>query len=799
MESRILSADWRFTLEDVPQAWQKGFDDAAWRVVSLPHDWAVEHPFSTQYSSGTGYLPGGVGWYRQGFTLEEGERGKRVELLFDGVYNHSSVWVNGYFLGGRPNGYVPFRFDVTDAVCFGEAGNVISVRVDHSDPADSRWFTGSGITRKVTLILRDPVHVAPDGVFVVTESADAREALLRVHTRVENGLGATLRQTLYYQDGDEHDEHEDKNGKIAAETCVRIQSPDTSQTLCVERPHLWSVESPYLYRLVTTVEMDGVARDAVSTPIGLRVFQFDPEKGFVLNGEPLKLKGVCVHHDAGCLGAAVRAPVWRRRLLALKALGVNALRMSHNPHMPELYDLCDEMGLLVMDEAFDEWEGFKNKWRTGHNVAPPHHAGYAADFPEWHARDVVAMVLRDRNHPCVILWSIGNEIDYPNDPYAHPRFSEMIGNNDANKPDREFVYDPSRPNAERIVPIARALYALVKAADPTRPVTAALAFPELSTLTGFADELDVVGYNYKEHLFREDHARFPNRPLLASEASRETAAWRVVRENDFVAGQFLWTGIDFLGETHGWPSRGSNAGLLDLAGFRKPIAYHRAALWLDQPVVKLFARHAPEESETGSDAWRRSPIHATDLVDAWAFPEGASIEAVVMTNAAAVELFLNGVRVGFQASEEASEGVLLFRLTAAPGVLVARATMTDGAVVEDSLGDVGMPAGITLTADRTSLIADGRALMHIVAEITDANRRRVPNAENMLHVDVTGGVLLGLENGNQEDTQAYTLPYRRAHRGRLLLYIGAPTERGEIRVKVSSDTLGSAEWCGLAE
>ncbi len=338
-------------------------------------------------------------------------------------------------------------------------------------------------------------------------------------------------------------------------------------------PLLWSPETPYLYKLTTIIHTKAFdnsfefQEEAVQR-VGIRSIYFNPDNGFFLNGKPLKIKGVCVHHDAGCLGAAVFPEIWARRLAALKEMGCNAIRMSHNPHMPELYDLCDFMGFMIMDEAFDEWEGAKNKWSVGHNIYPLKHQGYFEDFPEWHERDLSDFIKRDRNHPGIIAWSVGNEIDYPNDPYCHPLFSCMSGNNDRNKPASERKYNPDKPNAKRLPVIAAKLVKIVKKEDATRPVTATVAFPELSSRTGYFDSFDIVGYNYKEY-YEKDHIRFPDKSLFGSENDHSYKAWKAVRDQEYISGQFLWTGIDYLGETAGWPVHGSQAGLLTLGGFPK--------------------------------------------------------------------------------------------------------------------------------------------------------------------------------------------------------------------------------------
>jgi len=552
-----LNKGWKFHLGEAEYAYYKGHDDSTWREVTLPHDWSVEQPFDESYSSGTGYVCGGVGWYRLRFELPEEIADKTLRVNFGGVYKNSRVWCNTNYLGMRPSGYASFSYDITPFACPGE--NVLAVRAEHNDLADSRWFTGSGIYRDVTLTIMDKTHFLPDGVFVSTISANEDEAQLEITWELSQDA-----EVLFELDG--------------ATAAGAGQSGSTR--LRIEKPALWSPDSPALYTLTCRAEKGSQIFDQLVIPFGIRAFAFDADTGFTLNGENLKLKGVCLHHDAGALGAAVPKCVWRRRLRKLKAAGCNAIRMAHNPPDTHLLDLCDEMGFLVMDEAFDEWEGCKNKWWQGHNVYPPKHFGYADAFPMWHERDLGDLVRRDRNHPCVILWSIGNEIDYPNDPYCHPLFETMTGNNDANKPAQERRYDPNKPNAERLTAITRTLVSIVRQHDGTRPVTAALAFPELSNQIGYAKALDVVGYNYKEHLYQEDRVKYPAHVIYGSENGHSEAQWLAVRDNPAICGQFLWTGVDYLGEAHGWPVRLSPAGLLTTAGFEKPRYYARQAMWM---------------------------------------------------------------------------------------------------------------------------------------------------------------------------------------------------------------------------
>ena len=522
--------------------------------------------------------------------------------------------------------------------------------------------------------------------------------------------------------------------------------------------------------------------------VGIRAIRFDPDEGFFLNDANLKLNGVCVHHDAGCLGAAVHPKVWRRRLETLIAAGCNAIRMSHNPHMPELYDLCDELGLLVIDEAFDEWEGPKNKWWQGHNVYPPKLYGYFEDFPAWHERDLSLLVRRDRNHPCVILWSIGNEIDYPNDPYGHPSFDSMTGNNDANKPAAERRYSPDKPNAERLVPLAQRLKAIVKQWDTTRPVTAAVAFPELSNLTGYCDVLDVCGYNYKEQWYAEDHAKYPQRPLLGSENGHHYAAWLAVRDNPFIAGQFLWTGIDYLGEARGWPIHGSSAGLLTTAGYPKAQYWFRRSLWAREPVVHLAtARHEEEDSpllQSMPPQWRR---YARRMLQgqSWNYAPGDLVEVTCYTNCPEAELLLNGVSQGtFHLADFPEEGCITCQIPFEPGTLEVVATAADGQRVTSRLCTTGPAVALQAQVYGEARIqADGEDIAQIEVTVVDGAGRRVPYAADMVGVVVEGAAtLLGLDNGDLADNTIFTSPERRAHQGRLIAYVRSTGRPGPVTV-----------------
>lgn len=481
------------------------------------------------------------------------------------------------------------------------------------------------------------------------------------------------------------------------------------------------------------------------------------------------MKGVCLHHDAGCLGAAVPKSVWRRRFTELKAMGCNAIRCSHNPPAPDFLDLCDEMGFLVQDEAFDEWEGVKNKWWQGHNVYPPKHFGYYEDFPEWHERDLQGMVRRDRNHPSIVFWSIGNEIDYPNDPYCHPFFDEMTGNNDSKKPAAERRYDEAKPNAERLVTIAARLVELVKAVDTSRPVTAALAFPELSNLTGLADTLDIVGYNYKEHLYAEDAAKWPDRVIYGSENGKRLRDWEFVRDNENICAQFLWTGIDYLGEAAGWPVRAAGAGLIDLAGYRKASWYYRQSLWNTAPMVQLTTV-LPHQA----DAYDAENFH-------WNYQPGEKILIRAYSNCESVELFINGKSFGSVKPAGQSTRFAAWEVPFEEGEIRAETVDASGCRISSRLVTAGEPEKIAVSVYTPQDDNTGYYELDITME--DREGLPVVFTERRINVIITGEAqLAGLENGNIRDLTPYSANGRMTFRGRLKGYFRKGPKPSTIRL-----------------
>lgn len=768
--------DWLFRLGDDTTARMPAFDDSGWRRLTLPHDWSVEAPLSPSLASCTGYLPGGIAWYRKHFAVTDSAA--RHYIYFEGVYNRSEVYLNGHLLGCRPNGYVSFLYDMTPYLQPGD--NVLAVRVDHSRYADSRWYTGSGIYRDVWIVSAPEIHFAQWGTACRVESLTDRRALLAVDYALERHVPATdrLEVAVTLRDAD---------GVEVASARQRIGAGDADSLggtlrLRLNNPHRWNLDDPYLYTLQADLLRNGERIDGCSFRTGLRTLTFDPDRGFALNGRWMKVKGVCLHHDAGVLGAAVPPEVWRRRLENLRGIGVNAIRMSHNPQAPAVYDLCDELGLLVMDEASDEWEFPKRKWIEGWNVGTPGFDGSYDFFEEWIERDVTDMVRRDRNHPSVFLWSIGNEVDYPNDPYSHP----ILDGSKINQP-MFGGYRPDAPHADRIGRIAKRLAACVRAVDRTRPVTGALAGVVMSNETEYPEAVDVVGYNYTEDRYDMDHAAYPDRVIYGSENRPDIDAWYAVRDRDFIFGQFIWTGTDYLGESGPWPSRGFYTGLLDLGSFRKPRGWFRATLWCDEPVIYIGTY--PSADYLSVDAW-----------DVWNYDAGQSVRVVCYTNAPQARLLLDGREVGSMKPYDPKTGIIHWDIPYAPGELRAEGCDASGRVLSSYvIRSSGRPFALKVSADRAVLPKE-RATAHLTVEVVDEQGVPVKLGDSEITCTIDGPAeLLGLEGSDNADMSDYTDNRHRAYRGRLLAYVRTTGETGDIRVRFSSPLLRGTEVVLKAE
>lgn len=799
-EPEKINSNWKFTLNDVKDGQTPSLDDKRWKTVDLPHDWSVKGQLSPTLASATGYLPGGIGWYRKTINVPQSKQGEKVYLYFEGVYNRSEVFINGQSLGKRPNGYVSFMYDATPYIKYGE-DNVIAVRADHSQSADSRWYTGSGIYRNVWMVYANPLHIAQWGVFAYPKSVTKKQAVVSVSVEMDNSTVKDANLTITNQ-------LLSADGKVVAKDSKKLQmtagNNKVSADLKVNNPQLWDLNNPNLYQLKTTVLKDGKVIDQTTTTTGIRNYTFDPNKGFALNGDWMKVKGVCIHHDAGVLGSAVPKDVWKRRLLTLKEIGVNAIRTSHNPQAPDLYSLCDELGLLVLNEAYDEWEFPKRKWLEGWNVGTPGFQGNFDYFGEWGEKDLADVVLRDRNHISVFAWSIGNEVDYPNDPYSHP---VLDGGAATGFTQAMFGgYKKDAPDAMRLGDIAKRLVAVVKKYDTSRPTTAGLAGVAMSNQTAYPGALDIAGYNYTEGMYAKDHQAYPERVIYGSENRHELSAWKAARDNEYIFGQFLWTGIDYLGESGRWPSRGFYSGLLDFGGFIKPRGYFRQSLWSDKPMAYLGTYPTPGKGSKSQmkDVWSQLDAEndgnyeeKTPSMDAWPiwnYQEGQSIRVVSYTNAAKARLELNGKEVGQTKDYDDNTGIIYWDIPYQAGKLEVIGMDKNGnETARYAIQSSGQPYALTIVQSEKEICKD-KGLAQIVVQVVDENGVPVMLSDNEVTCRIIGPAkLLGLEASNNEDMSDYTDNRHRVFHGHILAYIQTTGEQGEIKVQFTSPWLKSVE------
>lgn len=804
-DSRAESFDkgWRFSLSDSPAMSAPGFDDSSWRRLDLPHDWAIEGNFSEDNPSGTGggALPGGVGWYRKTFRLSPSMKGKQIYIDFDGAYMNATVFINGHELGTRPYGYASFSYDITPWVK--ETGdNVVAVRVDNAEQPNSRWYSGCGIYRHVWLRALDPVHISLWGVFVRQDSVSAREARFTVITDVENngrkGRKAVLETKVVAP-----------NDLVVAASVSRLRLKQDSKTVAQQpmqfyNPELWSVKKPVLYKVVSTVKIDGQTVDEYETTTGFRHLTFDAKTGFALNGERMKINGVCLHHDAGALGAVVNKAAIERQLRIMQEMGANAVRSSHNPPSPELLELCDSMGIMVMDETFDMWR----KKKTSHD--------YARYFPDWHERDLRDLVVRDRNHPSIIIWSIGNEVlEQWSDARADTLSLEqanLILNFGHGKDMLAAEGDSLSINSL----LTKKLADMTRTLDPTRPVTAGCNEPDPGNHLFRSGALDIIGFNYHDDWFKDVPKNFPGKPFIVTESvsalqtrgyyrmpSDSMYIWperwdkpfydpsfscssydnchvpwgnthegtmRHVEDKDFIMGQFVWTGFDYLGEPtpFGWPARSSYFGIVDLAGFPKDSYYMYQSRWRpDKDVLHLFPHWNWKEGED---------------VDVWAY----------FNNADEVELYLDGKSLGKKTPDDKNYHVM-WRVPFTPGELVAVSRKGGREVMRDTVRTASEPYAIRLTPDRSEIKADGADLSYVTVEVTDKDGNICPLAENEITFSVKGpGFNSGVDNGSPISLEPFKSDRRKAFYGKALLIVRNDGGKGEIKVKASSPELKEA-------
>ncbi len=772
---RTLSFDqgWRFHLGEVAGGENPELADTDWPTLEVPHDFSIEGPPGADPAGmegpfdqkspagwGGGFINGGIGWYRKTFTLPGGSVGKRIGLQFDGVYMDSEVWLNGVSMGRQPYGYSSFGFDLTPHLKAGD--NVLAVRVNVRQPC-SRWYSGAGIYRHVRLTITDPLHVAPWGTCVTTPEVLDASARVEVRTQVRNqgpeGIEATLTTAIVDAGGRRVAIHRE-SGLVAAGS-----SHEFEQTLAVAAPRRWSIEDPYLYQVVSEIHAGDRLVDRYETPLGIRTIEFTTDNGFLLNGKRVQIKGVNNHHDLGCLGAAVHRRGIERQLEILKEMGCNAIRTSHNPPAPELLELCDRMGMLVMNEVFDEWVIPKSGIKFG----------YERFFEEWSERDLVNLIHRDRNHPCIILWSIGNEIK----EQAVPHGGAM---------------------AKRLVEICHR-------EDPSRMVTSGVNKMDAAIKNGFAGALDVLGINYNTAEYHQQRGKV----LLASEtasalstrgeygleikpdgtvgvnkrANNQCVSYDLdrphwgstaedsllaVRNAPWVAGEFVWTGFDYIGEPNpfDWPSRSSYFGIIDLAGFPKDRYYLYQSQWSDKPVVHLLPH------------WN------------WKGFEGKEIPVWCFTNMDSVELFLNGKPLGGRDFKDGTSLHLEWQVPYEPGVLKA-VGRKGGKTIIAEVRTAGEPAKLIVLPDRRRISADGGDLSYVEVRVVDKDGNLCPDADDLVTFAIEGpGTVAGVDNGDPTSHEPFKATRRKAFHGLCLAVIKATRTPGEIRLSATGQGLQSA-------
>ncbi|WZL90413.1 beta-galactosidase GalB [Salinimicrobium sp. 3283s] len=779
-----FNEDWQFFLGDSSKM---ASSEAQWRTLDVPHDWSIEGEFSPEHPAGVGggALPGGLGWYKKNFTIAAEDSTKLTAVTFDGIYQNSEVWINGNYLGNRPNGYIGFQYDLTPYLNYGDEQNEILVKVNNADQPNSRWYSGSGIYRNVWLEQTDKLHVPQWGTFVTTPQVSRDSALVQVEVRLANKYSGVkngiLETSLFYKD--------QEVTSAAAE--FEIQPQDTSevtQQITVSQPQLWSTEDPQLYSAVTRIKVDGEVIDQYTTQFGIRDFKFDLEKGFILNGEQVKIKGVNNHHDLGPLGAAVNKRAIERQLEIMKEMGVNGIRTAHNPPAPELLELTDKMGFIVMDESFDMWERAKTE------------NDYSNYWEAWHERDMRDMILRDRNHPSIFIWSIGNEV-----------------------PEQW---------SDRGAEIGRELARITKEVDPTRPVTAGMNPPvhtsnddvtlqfdepqQPNALAG-SGALDLIGYNYAHQTYPKHQVNFPNTPFIATETTSALATrgyyefpsdttkiwpvrwdlpfdggnadntvsafdqvrtpwgsthettWKIIKKHDFLSGFYIWTGFDYLGEPtpYSWPSRSSYFGIVDLAGFPKDSYYMYKSEWTNEDVLHILPHWNWEEGQT---------------VDVWAY----------YNNADEVELFLNGESMGTK-KKQGDDLHVMWRFPFKKGILKAVSRKDGKVVLEKKVKTAGEPAMLTMQPDRQTIKADGQDLSFITVNITDEDGTIAPPANNVVHFEVTGNAeIAGVASGDPTSHESFKGSSHSALSGKVLVIIRAGKEAGPVEVTATANGLQKA-------
>lgn len=736
--------DWKFAISDEPGYSNPGYADSHWDDVQLPHDWNITMPYDRNVGGSPGFMPESVGWYRKTFDLPAGYKGKAISILFDGIFHQSDVYINGHHLGFRPYGFCSIEYDLTPYLRFGES-NTIAVRVDCTGDRP-RWYAGSGIYRHAWLQVVNPLHIATYGTYITTPTVDDAKAELQITTTLKNDTPKEQTITLSHRVLDAAGKQVAK-GRDEKTTVAANGTIDITQRFDLKQPMRWSIDTPYIYSMETTVRAGGKVTDVYTTPFGVRTFEFDKDRGFLLNGEHVKLQGLCLHEDAGSLGVAVPDRANERRLEILKEYGCNAIRCAHNPFSPEFMEMCDRMGFVVIAEAFD-------KWKSGY---------YEKYFDEWWQRDLENMILRDRNHPSIALWSIGNEV--------------------------QEAWDTTNTGAER----AAMLQDFVHRLEPTRPVTLAA---QNNHQTHFAGVVDVIGYNYLEARMISEKQKYPERIVLVSEelpyfrgeegrirSYTPLNPWELVAKHDFVVGGFIWSGVDYLGEAAQWPSKGWPNGLFDITMTEKPRAAYHRAMWNKEPMVRIAVIDQSLDIDHGRDLWQWPKMAAH-----WNFPHsymGLIMEVRTTTNCESVEMYLNNQLMGRQNTADFTNNTIVWYLPYTPGTLEAKGYNGNEQVAQYQLVTSKGTTAAIIKADRSTLKADGQDLSHITILLVDADGNPVQTDDRRVTVTVTGeGRLRGVDNGDLRRETSFGGNELNTYFGRALAIVQSGRKPGKIRVTI---------------
>lgn len=737
----VISFDkgWKFFEGDLKSGELVKFDDTYWRKLDVPHDWSIEGNYdrANKTGRGGGYLPNGIGWYRKQFTLPEGLAAQQIAIEFDGIMANSDVWINGHHLGHRPFGYVTIFYDVTPYLNWGKGTkNTIAVKADNSLQPASRWYSGAGIYRHTRLIATHPIAILPNGIFVTTPQVSPNKATVQVEVAVGN---ITAKQTPIILESSIID----ATGKVVSSTknslVIGAKNVTSKQSIAVSNPTNWHIDKPYLYKAITKIWFGNKVLDQVETLFGIRTFRFDAASGFYLNDKAIKLKGICLHHDGGAVGAAVPLRIWEKRLQMLKEVGANAIRTAHNPMAPEFLDLCDKMGFLVMNETFDTWTAKKSNADYGYNLY----------FNDWWQRDTRDIVLRDRNHPSIILYSIGNEIrDNLKDSSGFKKYRDQ----------QNLVHD----------------------LDGTRPVTMAIFRPNDAGVynNGFVEIMDIVGQNYRENELVALHNAKPQLSVIGTENGHTRDAWLVLRDNPYMAGQFLWTGVDYLGEAD-WPNIGSSQGVIDRLGNPKPRTYERQSWWSDKPMVHIV--RSAGNAGTGALVSDWTPADADTYDEA---------NVQVYSNCDEVELFLNGKSLGSK-TKPVDDAPRNWKATFERGTIKAVAKNKGTIVATHLLQTAEAASKIMLSVDKSTLANNFDDVVFVKATITDANGTRVPSSDETVTFSISGpGIITAIDNANIASHERYKSNQRQAFNGEVSAIIKATGPAGKIIIAATVKGLG---------